>query len=623
MHIPDAYLSPISQAAAYAVMVPLWTVAAKKTSKSLTSRQTPLLSVGAAFAFAIQMFNIPAIGGTTAHALGAGLLAILVGPWAALLGMSLTLAIQALLFGDGGILSLGANCFNMGFVACFVTFGAFRLLSSRSDIISFQFLASSGFAAFLGTVTASVSAGILLGAQPLLAHDALGHALYCPFGFSVTIPAMVMTHLAIAGPAEAIITLAALAYVGRSFPSLLTGARPTKIGQGLRLARRTGWVLALCPLGLLAAGSAFGEWDLGEIKNMVGYAPEGMSHAHEFILPLLPDYGFAGVEGKSWEVAGYLVSALIGFGVVFTFAWALFGRKKRAEPTAPNVRGTLGHELPFWLARTEIESPLFLERFRKSSPDLIGSVLLGVRGTLEETIVSERIARATGVLQSLPNGPKAVLFLCGLIAVSLAHAPILLMAMLIISVGLARMSAIPVPGFVRRVMGSVAFFGLPLALPMALKAVTPGPTALELGPLVLSAAGLTAAGMLLARLATSISLALLWILTSRSHQLVRSLDAIGASKDLQTSLLLTYRYLFVLMETLGDMVTARTSRQVGGADKKQVREYAGAGAAILFAKSLGLTEELHQAMLARGATLVRELPPSAPSATFYGVTDAI
>src|SRR5450755_2304422 len=112
-------------------MAPVWFVAARRTRKELTSKQAPLLSMGAAFCFAVQMFNIPAVGGTTAHALGAALLAILVGPWAAVLGLTLTLVIQALLFGDGGILSLGANSFDMAFIASFVGYGIYRGLAGN------------------------------------------------------------------------------------------------------------------------------------------------------------------------------------------------------------------------------------------------------------------------------------------------------------------------------------------------------------------------------------------------------------------------------------------------------------------------------------------------------------
>src|SRR5579863_4394506 len=193
-------------------MAPVWFIAARRTRARLSSKQAPLLSMGAAFCFAIQMFNIPAVGGTTAHALVAGLLAILVGPWAALMGMTLTLVIQALLFGDGGILSLGANSFDMASVAVFVSYGVFKLLSDSREMVSARYIAAAGFGAYAGTVAASLSAGILLGIQPIVAHDSAGHALYCPFGLGVSVPAMVMSHLLAAGPAEAIITVAALAY---------------------------------------------------------------------------------------------------------------------------------------------------------------------------------------------------------------------------------------------------------------------------------------------------------------------------------------------------------------------------------------------------------------------------
>ena len=91
MHIPDAYLAPTTEAVTFAVMVPIWVIATRKTRATVTTRQAPLLAMGAAFSFAVQMFNLPAIGGTTAHALGTVLMAILLGPWAATLAISLTL----------------------------------------------------------------------------------------------------------------------------------------------------------------------------------------------------------------------------------------------------------------------------------------------------------------------------------------------------------------------------------------------------------------------------------------------------------------------------------------------------------------------------------------------------
>jgi len=95
MHIPDAYLSPATEVVLAAVMAPIGWLAIRNTRATLTSRQAPLLSIGAAFCFAVQMFNVPAPGGTSAHALGCVLLAILLGPWAALLAIGLCLTVQA------------------------------------------------------------------------------------------------------------------------------------------------------------------------------------------------------------------------------------------------------------------------------------------------------------------------------------------------------------------------------------------------------------------------------------------------------------------------------------------------------------------------------------------------
>ncbi|CEJ06050.1 ABC-type Co2+ transport system, permease component, partial [Acididesulfobacillus acetoxydans] len=111
MHIPDGYLSPQTDALMGIVSASVLGIAAKKTSKTLSVKNIPLLSVGAAFCFTLMMFNVPIPDGTTAHAVGGSLLAILFGPWTAAIGVSIALVIQAIFFGDGGILALGANIF--------------------------------------------------------------------------------------------------------------------------------------------------------------------------------------------------------------------------------------------------------------------------------------------------------------------------------------------------------------------------------------------------------------------------------------------------------------------------------------------------------------------------------
>lgn len=625
MHIPDAYLSPITQIVGFVVMVPLWKIASRKTAVSLTTRQTPLVSIGAAFAFAVQMFNIPAIGGTTAHALGAGLLAILVGPWAALLGMSLTLAIQAIMFGDGGILSLAVNSFNMGFVACFLSYAVFRLLSRNSTQCSPRFLISSALGAYAGTVGASLSAGLILGVQPLIAHDLLGHPLYCPFGIGVTVPAMVLTHLLVAGPAEAILTVAAIAYITKVFPFLLDIAKRPKIGQSSQLLKRLCYVLALTPLGLFAAGSAFGEWDLGEIKEMIGYVPQGMSRSHEFLRPLLPDYKISGLSGRPWEIAAYLLSAFVGCTLILFVSWALIGRRPRPATFAGEPRGTIGTELPAWMREETcalLPSKASTSK-RKGRRDLIADIIKNAKSTFEETFVCEEIAKRKGFAQSLSPGAKAAGLLASLVLVGFSQNALIPSLIFAAAVGLAALSQVPLKKFISRTLGSVLFFGVTLGAPLALKAVTPGPIAFACGPVVISTTGLLAATLLLTRLAASISTALLVVLTTRPQALVAALKASRVPGRLVTSLALTYRYLFVLLETVSEMANARCARQVGEASKSQVRTYAGNGAAILFAKSLALTEEVHQAMLARGITLSSSNSQLPGERAVTGVVDAI
>src|SRR4030067_1901177 len=133
MHIPDGYLGPETCGFFYALMLPIWTAAAKIVKKTLKAKQVPLLAIGAAFSFVIMMFNVPIPGGSSGHAVGGVIVAILLGPWAALIALSIALVIQALLFGDGGITAIAANCFNIAFVMPMVGYWAYRLISGKAE----------------------------------------------------------------------------------------------------------------------------------------------------------------------------------------------------------------------------------------------------------------------------------------------------------------------------------------------------------------------------------------------------------------------------------------------------------------------------------------------------------
>ncbi len=146
MHIPDGYLSPSTCATLYAGAFAGWYGALKHLKRVLLSRVVPLISVFAAFAFVVMMFNLPLPGGTTGHAVGVTIAAIVLGPSGAILAISIALAIQALFFGDGGITTLGANCFNMAIIGSLVAYGSYRLIAAGSSMASKRRIAAAAIA---------------------------------------------------------------------------------------------------------------------------------------------------------------------------------------------------------------------------------------------------------------------------------------------------------------------------------------------------------------------------------------------------------------------------------------------------------------------------------------------
>jgi len=180
-----------------------------------------MLAIGAAFSFVIMMFNVPIPGGTTGHAVGAVLVAILLGPWAACIAVTIALVVQALLFGDGGITAIGANCFNMAFVEVFVGYYLYKLISGSSNIISGRRVIAAGIAGYVAINVAAFSAAVMFGIQPLLHKTASGQSLYCPYGLNVAIPAMLGEHMLIFGWVEAIVTALVVKYLQKQDSSLL------------------------------------------------------------------------------------------------------------------------------------------------------------------------------------------------------------------------------------------------------------------------------------------------------------------------------------------------------------------------------------------------------------------
>src|SRR5689334_1267928 len=163
MHIPDGYLSPATCAVMTGAMVPVWATAARRVKQVVKRQYVPLLALGAAFSFIVMMFNVPVPDGTTAHAVGATIVAIILGPWAAVIAVTAALLVQALFFGDGGVLAFGANAFDMAFVMPFTGYHLYRLLTRRLPADSSKRALAGGVSAYVAINVGALCAAIEFG----------------------------------------------------------------------------------------------------------------------------------------------------------------------------------------------------------------------------------------------------------------------------------------------------------------------------------------------------------------------------------------------------------------------------------------------------------------------------
>lgn len=224
MHIPDGYLSPQTYIPLYGVSIAFWGIALKKIKNEVSAKQIPYLAMAGAFSFLIQMFNVPIPGGTTGHAVGAGIIALLLGPWTAVVAVSVVLIIQAFVFGDGGITAIGANCFNMAIIMPFVAFWTFNIVrgSSRRGprLITAAFLSG-----YIGLTATALSAALMFGIQPFIASGPDGRPLYAPYPLSIAIPAMAIEHLLLFSIIEGVVTVMLMRYFLKHESTLIYSMR--------------------------------------------------------------------------------------------------------------------------------------------------------------------------------------------------------------------------------------------------------------------------------------------------------------------------------------------------------------------------------------------------------------
>jgi len=298
MHIPDGFLSIVISLICWAITIAILAVAISRTNKSLGEKQVPLMGIMAAFIFAAQMLNFPVAGGTSGHLLGGALAVITLGPWAGMLVMTAVIAVQGLLFQDGGLLVMGANILNMGLLTAAVGYGFYRAVAGKSRNTK---LIMAGIAAWFSVMTGALATSL----QLWLSGTAK---------LNLVVPAMLGVH-ALIGLGEALITVAALSFILRTRPDLL--------GEGSASAEGSkGWVVAGVVITLLVVllsplASAFPD-GLERVAGDMGFLGTGQSAPFQII----PDYTipFLGETPLSTIVAG-----VIGVLVVLALAF-LAGR---------------------------------------------------------------------------------------------------------------------------------------------------------------------------------------------------------------------------------------------------------------------------------------------------------
>jgi cobalt/nickel transport system permease protein len=570
MHIPDGYLSPSTCAGLCAGAAPFWYVALRRVRKQLHSRTIPLLGMFAAFSFVVMMFNLPLPGGTTGHAVGIGMATVVAGPWVSMLAVSIALLIQALFFGDGGISTYGANCFNMAIVGSLVTYGVYRALSSGADITSRRRVFAAGIAGYVAINIAALFAAIEFGIQPILFHDASGTPLYAPYPLSISIPAMMVGHLTFAGLAELVLSAGVVAYLQRADPELLRRKREK---------RPVGWVwiglavaLVLTPLGILAVGGAWGEWRASSFSDVTGRAQIAAASSH--IAP--PAHAPSGLEKLStlWKAPfadyaprfignaylAYFVAALIGVALIFVCVMllrVLMPRRRRTTFLERTVRGLAD----------ALEEAMFAENFAEARAR---------RPRFDPRVNLAGFAALLIVTISLHN-LWVLLGLFALAAVAAVSVSVSLSARLWIAV--------------------LAFTGL-IAIPALF--LVPGKPLWSVFGFAVSQQGLRSAAYLIFRAETAATLSLLLIVCTPWNRLLRALRLFRVPMVAVMLLEAAYRFLFLLLDTAQNMFEARSTRLVGDLDAADQRRLAAASVGVLLDKTLLFSGEVHCAMQARG-----------------------
>ena len=393
MHIPDGYLGPAFSLGTGVVTVPTWVVGARKLNSVLNNRTVPLLAIFSAFSFTLMLFNVPVPGGTTAHAVGGTLIAIVLGPWAAAIGISTALIIQALFFGDGGVLAIFVNCLNLAIILPFVGYFVYKLIAGKSPVLSGRRIWAAAIGSYVGITAAALAVGIELGLQPILFHNAHGQPLYSPYPLGVAVPAMLLAHVFGGSLVEALITALVFAYLQKSHPEYLTSLRTVVAGPEVpegQAVKRPLWqlfvfgtaavVVVLFIIGLISGGGNIGhlfgaDWsqvswpDIGSMLLVTAIIAVILIPLAYFLLPRRIKFvgtlfvtiaiiaplgliapGFAFGEGRPDDVKaafGYIPQGLQQLSGIFSAPFDSYNIKFPFfnDPNAPLWHAAIGYEI--------------------------------------------------------------------------------------------------------------------------------------------------------------------------------------------------------------------------------------------------------------------------------------
>jgi cobalt/nickel transport system permease protein len=293
IHIPDGFLSLGVAAAAWVLTLFALVLAVRRSQEDFDERLIPMAGIMAAFIFAGQMINFPVAGGTSGHLIGATLAAIVLGPWMGIVVMTAVIALQALLFQDGGLVVMGANILVMGVIPALIGYGFFRAVARRTRTLK---LVTTAVAAWLSVMAAALVTALFLGFSGTSS-------------FRVVVPVMLGIH-ALIGIGEALITVAAL--------SLIMRARPQALESSAEAGGR-GWVVAGMVVALLVVFLAPFASGLPDGLEWVAQEKAFLDAAREAPFELLPDYtvpvlGETALSTVAAGLTGALVVALLAWG---------------------------------------------------------------------------------------------------------------------------------------------------------------------------------------------------------------------------------------------------------------------------------------------------------------------